>query len=208
LIHKILIQIYLVLLILTASTAYGENRHAGEVLAEINLARTAPQAYAGYLREFRRRFQGKNFRLSGSHILVMTTEGVKAVDEAIRVLSRLKPLPPLSWSDGLAAAATELADEQAATGDSGHDGKQSGGMRRRIERHGEWRGEIAENIGYGPAEARLMVLQLIIDDGVPDRGHRKNIFRRFFAKAGVACGPHPTFGQMCVIDFAGGFKEN
>ena len=195
------------MLLLTASAAYGEQGLAGEVLAEINLARTKPQAYAGFLREFRRQFEGKNYRLPGSDTFVRTVEGVKAVDETIRFLSRQKPIPALSWSDGLAVAAAELADEQAENGGIGHAGKKSGSMRERVERHGEWLGEIAEDIGYGPAEARSMVMQLIVDDGVPGRGHRKNIFRRSVSTAGVACGPHPEYGHMCVIDFAGGFRS-
>lgn len=195
--------ICILFLLFSAAPVHAEPP-AKEVFAEINLARTNPQAYAGFIREFRRQFRGKSYRLGNSPTLVQTTEGVKAVDEAIRFLSRQKPLPPLNWSEGLAAASAELAGEQEASGAIGHEGK-SGGMRERIERQGEWQGEIGENIGYGPAEARLMVMQLIIDDGVPGRGHRKNTFRRAFGKAGVACGPHPRFGNMCVIDFAGGF---
>jgi len=34
-----------------------------------------------------------------------------------------------------------------------------------------------------------------------------NIFRPAFATAGVACGPHPRFKGMCMVDFAGGFVE-
>jgi len=206
-IRCLLATLFLLPLLLPAATARAGEPSAREVLAEINLARTDPKAYAGFLRQFRRQFQGKSYRLPDSRTQVMTTEGVRAVDEAIRFLSRQKPLPPLSWSDGLAEAAADLAEEQAANGTVGHDGRKSGGMRERIERHGEWQGEIAENIGYGPAEARAMVLQLIVDDGVPDRGHRTNIYRRAIAVAGVACGPHPTFGTMCVIDFAGGFND-
>jgi len=195
------------LLALAAPAAALDQGMAGQVLAEINLARTAPRAYAGFLREFRGLFRGKYFVLPGSDTRTQTNEGVKAVDEAIRFLSRQKPLPPLTWSDGLAAAAAELAKEQGESGAVGHGGTQNDGMRERIDRHGKWNRQIGENIGYGPTEARNMVMQLIIDDGVPDRGHRKNIFSTVFRTAGAACGPHPGFGNMCAIDFADRFRE-
>jgi uncharacterized protein YkwD len=81
-------------------------------------------------------------------------------------------------------------------------------MQERIERHGTvLQGVIGENIAYGPSDPRRLVMQLIIDDGVPDRGHRKNLYNSKFNSAGVACGPHPDFGTMCVINFAKGFLE-
>lgn len=194
-------------LALAAPVAALDHDLARQVLAEMNLARSKPATYAGFLREFRGRFQGKSYLLPGSVVHMQTSEGVKAVDEAIRFLSRQKPLPPLTWSDGLAEAAAELAEEQGRTGDIGHTGRQSQGMQERIERHGQWESRIGENIGYGPEDARNMVMLLIIDDGVRDRGHRKNIFSAAFTTAGVACGSHPRFGSMCVTDFAGGFRE-
>lgn len=200
------VTIYVVLL-LAAPAAAMEQGMAGQVLAEVNLARSAPRSYAGFLREFRTFFHGKYYQLPGSTVRVQTVEGSKAVDEAIRFLSRQKPLPQLSWSTGLAAAAAELAEEQGSSGGTGHTGRQSHGVQERIERQGQWDRSIAENIGYGPTDARQMVMQLIIDDGVRDRGHRRNTFSAAFDTAGVACGPHPGFGSMCVIDFAGGFRE-
>lgn len=191
----------------TPATALDEGL-SRQVLAEINLARSQPRSYAGFLREFRKLFRGKTYAMPGnSTTRVQTSEGLVAVDEAIRYLARQKPVPLLSWSDGLAAAAAELAEEQGRSGGTGHTGRQSHGVQERIERHGKWEREIAENIGYGPKEARSMVMQLIIDDGVRDRGHRKNTFTPAFRTAGVSCGAHPGFGSMCVIDFAGGFKE-
>jgi uncharacterized protein YkwD len=192
-----------VFLALATPAAALDRDLAGQVLAEVNLARTAPRTYVGFLREFRRMFQGNYFVLPGSDTLLQTNEGVKAVDEAIKVLSRQKPRPPLAWSDGLAEAAAELAKEQGESGATGH----GGGIRERIGRYGRWNRQIGENIGYGPTKARNMVMQLIVDDGVPDRGHRKNTFDSVYHNAGVACGPHPEFGNMCVIDFADQFKE-
>lgn len=197
-----------VLLALAAPAAAVDHNLDTQVLAEINLARTAPRTYAGFLREFRRQFRGNYYVLPGSTTRMQTGEGVKAVDEAITFLSRVKPLPPLTWSEGLAAAAAELAEEQGNSGATGHTGRRSHGMRQRVERHGKWNRKIGENIGYGPEGARNMVMQLIIDDGVPDRGHRINTFSTDFKTAGVACGPHPHFGNMCVVDFTGGFTSS
>jgi uncharacterized protein YkwD len=52
-----------------------------------------------------------------------------------------------------------------------------------------------------------VVLQLLIDDGVRNRGHRKTLLDRDYAVAGAACGPHREYQQICVIDFAASYSE-
>jgi uncharacterized protein YkwD len=52
-----------------------------------------------------------------------------------------------------------------------------------------------------------VVLALIIDDGLPARKHRKNIFNPNYNFAGAAFGRHARFGTMCSMDFAGGYAE-
>jgi uncharacterized protein YkwD len=205
--HRLLFAAALLLLLFSTPSFSAEKDLAQQTLAEINLARRNPPLYANYLREFRRQFRGSSYLLPGTQVMVRTSEGVKGVDEAIRFLSRQKPLPPLAWSAGLAAAAADLVEEEGVSGAVGHYGRSGSGPKERIELHGEWQGRIAENICYGPDDARQVVMDLIIDDGVPDRGHRKNIFSLAFTKAGAACGPHPGFGTVCVIDFAGEFRE-
>jgi len=175
-----------------------------QVLAEINLARKNPAEYAGFLRKFRERFQGDCYRQTGRRPMVRTTEGVGAVDEAIRFLSRQKPLPPLAWSPGLAAAAADLVVDEGTNGATGHQGRESGGPEERIERHCKPPAALGEVIFYGPGDARQVVMNLIIDDGVSGRGHRKNIFSPAFSTAGAAYGPHPGYEAICVVDFAGG----
>ena len=193
--------------VLVAQAAALEENSASQVLTEINLARTEPLKYVGFLRELRSRFQGKFYQVPGTTDLIQTREGVGAVDEAIRFLSGRKPLPPLTWSAGLAAAAAELIAEQGGSGATGHGGLRSSGMQGRIEHHGTWQGRIGENIAYGLDDPRSMVIKMLIDDGMPGRGHRKNLLNPVFTSAGVSCGPHPRFGRLCVIDFSSGFKE-
>jgi len=194
-------------LLLTTLAAAAPGGVALQMLSETNLARTNPQRYAGYLLELRRQYQGRSYLMPGTvATFVMTSEGVAALDEAVRFLQKQKPLPALTWSQGLAESAGDLVRDEGGNGEVGHTGRQSGGVRQRIERHGTWSTRIAENIGYGPDTARLMTMQLIIDDGVADRGHRMNIFTPVFKVAGAACGPHPSYQNMCVMDFAVGFR--
>jgi uncharacterized protein YkwD len=195
-----------ILFLLLASAARSETGDlAQRVLAETNVARQEPQRYAEYIREFKRNFVGKGYRLPGTMDMVMTSEGTAAVEEAVQFLSRQRPLPALSWSPGLARAAEDLVQQQSSSGATGHgDG---GDIRKRIEKYGSWRSTIGENISYGPDTARQVVMGLIMDDGVPDRGHRKNIFNPSFTTAGGACGPHPVYRKICVMELAGGFKS-
>lgn len=202
----------LILVLILASTAgaapaAAPGELARQVLAETNLARSEPGRYVKHLREMRSHFVGKAYRPPGSTTIVLSSEGVAALDEAIAFLSKQAPLPPLAWSQGLAQAAADLVRDQGRTGEVGHDSSRSGGIKERIERHGSWSGRIAENISYGPNTARLVVIELIVDDGVPDRGHRKNIFSGAFSVAGVACGAHPVYRKMCVMDFASRYKS-
>lgn len=201
--HTVL-PLALVLLALTATVAGSTERLPAAILSELNLARTAPADYAEVLAARRPFYRGQRYRLPGAASDILTTEGLAAVDETIAFLRAARPLPPLTWSEGLAQAAATLMQQQSMDGSTGH-GSGASALSARVDAQGQWQKALGENVAYGPATGREVVIQLLIDDGVPGRGHRRNIFSPDFAVAGAACAPHPHFTTGCAIDFAGGF---
>jgi uncharacterized protein YkwD len=176
-----------------------------QVLDELNLARTDPQRYAEFLAAMRRYFNGNHLEYPGQPILV-TREGAPAVDEAVDFLRAIRPLPPLIPSRGLSLAAQAHVDDQQS-GAMGHTGSDNSQPWDRMNRYGAWQDEVAENIAYGGYSARGVVIQLIVDDGVPGRQHRRNIFNPDYRFVGVACGTHTRLHDMCVMDFAARYTE-
>jgi len=177
-----------------------------EVLKETNLARTAPRLYASHLKEIRKYFHGKELRRPGE-LPVLTKEGVSALTEAIRFMEKATPVPKLRRSGGMSRGARDHVEVQQTTGSVGHGSAEGSRPYERIGLYGSWEKTVGENIAYGYAHARDATLSLIIDDGVPNRGHRQNILNPNFHVVGVACGPHPVYRTMCVIIFAGGYLE-
>lgn len=171
-----------------------------EVAVELNAARTDPQAYAAKLRTLRRWFVGDRIERPGE-IAVVTNEGVAAVDEAIAFLERQAPLPALARTAPLDRAAAAHAADQGRSGQVGHAGSDGSSPTDRMRRHGRWTA-TGEAIAYGPERPEDMIVQLIIDDGVPDRGHRRILFGPAYSQVGVACGPHPAWRHVCVLDVA------
>jgi uncharacterized protein YkwD len=176
------------------------------VVHELNMARTAPKDYASFLEQYKKYYDKKLLKLPGQ-TPILTNEGVGAVVEAIRYLRSVKPLPPLNPSKGMSSGARDHVTDQGPSGSTQRKGSDESQAWDRVNRYGTWEKSIGENIAYGSDKARNIVMFLIIDDGVSSRGHRKNIFNPDFRVIGVACGHHATYRTVCVITFAGGYKE-
>lgn len=83
-----------------------------------------------------------------------------------------------------------------------HTGSDGSSMSGRLERYGDWNGKIGENCDFGNQTGRDIVVSLIVDDGVSNRGHRNNLFSYDFKKIGIACAAHSEYKVCCVIDYA------
>ncbi len=108
----------------------------------------------------------------------------------------MNPLPPYKLSKSLTLAAEDHAADMAAKGFQGHSGSDGSSMSDRIYRRGEQvqvYGQpisMGENIGgdfmyKGRDHALNTVKSLLIDDGVGNRGHRKNLFSTTFHYIGI-----------------------
>jgi uncharacterized protein YkwD len=211
-----ILWIFSLMLLFTPAIGISQPRNAGDaeflsplengVVYEINMARTAPKKYASLLEQYRKYYDKKLVRLPGE-TPILTKEGVGAAVEAIRFLNSVKPLYPLFPSKGMSMGARDHVKDQGSSGATQHKGGDGSHASERVNRYGTWEKTIAENIAYGSDKARNLVMYLIIDDGVSSRGHRKNIFNPDFRVIGVAYGHHPAYRMVCVITFAGGYKE-
>lgn len=172
------------------------------VLDRINHARQFPRDYARHLREYRSYIHDGILFLPGDENGVHTREGRASVDDAIAFLEAQAPLPALTEGQVLALAARDHADEQGSIGFEGHVSRDGASPGERVKRRG---GDIyvGESISYGFDDADAVVRQLIIDDGVPDRGHRRLLFTGSFRYAGVGCAEHRRLRHLCVVDLSG-----
>ena len=181
---------------------------SAELVAETNKMRANPAAYARRLEAIRDHYEGNLVKVPGRPP-VQVVEGVAALDEAIAVLRGSQPLGALAFSPGMSFGANDHAadlGEQSATGHYGSDGSDPF---ERINRYGLWRQSASENISYGQATiAEWHLINLLVDDNVPDRGHRKALLEPSYSAMGAACQEHPGFRIVCVMNYASEYYED
>lgn len=116
-----------------------------QVLDEINRVRTNPKAYIPFIDEF--------LNANDSDASTRAT-----ANELKKELKKMKPVGALVFSKALYESCKKHGDYLAKTKKFVHS-----------------KGNYAENIQYGHNSVRYAVIDLLIDHGVPSRGHRKNI---------------------------------
>jgi uncharacterized protein YkwD len=104
---------------------------------------------------------------------LLTKEGVNALYECVRDLKRQQPLPIIYPSEGLTLAARDHVTTSRKPGAPATRAATAAACATALNAM-EMGKRIAENIAYGGKTAQQIVIYLLIDDGVRDRGHRKN----------------------------------
>ena len=133
-------------------------------------------------------------------------EGDNVFKEAIQFLKSLPPLKPLQWDPNLTRSAQEHVDDIGPKGLLLYQSSDGTEPEDRIAKFGNYIDSLGENIDFGPNDAMGVIISLTLDDGEEERPHRENLFKADYQKVGIACGPHKTEFQMCVMDFAFDFQ--
>jgi uncharacterized protein YkwD len=176
-----------------------------DVILELNKARTNPKKYAElYIRPRLSWFldspgETHLYIIPGETIYRATREGRKSIQECIADMSRRRAMRPLAVSEGLSRAARDHVEDTGPKGISAHRGSDGSDPSGRAKRYGLY--SCGENISFGKSTAQDILIQLLVDDGVPGRGHRQNCFDTRYTIVGTAVGDHAKSGTMCVIDF-------
>jgi hypothetical protein len=155
-----------------------------EIFTYLNEARTKPSVFAD------------------KYLIKQQTEIEK---ECYLFMKAHKALEPLELSCILYKAAKFHVDDTGIKGLTIHESSDGTSFSARLKKYLPNYSNIAENIDFGNNDALSIVLSLLIDDGVPSRGHRLNIMGSDFKIIGISVGNHKTYNTMCVMDFANVF---
>ena len=176
---------------------------AQTIFSLLNQFRKNPKSLAKRLELIRTYLDPETNVLSEPNkIQIQMVEGDSVFKEAITFLNSLSPLMPLEWDENLAQSALEHVTDIGPKGLLLYQSSDGTEPEERISKYGNYSESLGENIDFGPNDAIGVIISLTLDDGEEQRPHRENLFKSDFKKVGIACGPHKSEFQMCVMDFA------
>jgi uncharacterized protein YkwD len=171
-----------------------------QIIDEINRIRLNPKNYARKLLNYTQYIQDNILRLPQYKNGIVTNEGAVAFQEAATYLNTVPKLTSLIFDDTLSAAAETLADEMTYHKDLVSIDKIN--RKQIIAEYGKFEGDYGQSIDFGSQTPELVVMNLIVDDGDPQRRNRLMLFNDKFTKIGCASCRHPSFRTCTVLLFA------
>lgn len=192
-----------------------------EMILEINKLRSDPAKYADYIKPYLKDAVEKlnkygkgprNYSIETSYITInnkQTTkvdttwhyqneEEVRAIESLMNKLNRIPPLSILLPSNGIYNAARKHAMDQIPTGDIDHVGTDGSWPWDRIKKAAPTMKEANENIACDTGTAREVVIQLLIDAGIPGYGHRETLLNSHWTHCACYCVGKIPKGLNCT----------
>ena len=160
------------------------------IIVEINLMRSNPREYAEkYIKP----------RITASSSSYWTS--------CVSDMSKITSLGEFTYAEGLYQVSKAHSTTQGKTTQTGHTRTNGESWSTVIDRYCKKYSSVGENISYGPNNARDIVIQLLVDDGVSSLGHRKNLLSKEYTSVGVSLDTHKYYRYMCVMNFASGWVD-
>lgn len=159
----------------TAANANYMTAREKEIIYILNLARMNPALF------------------SSSVLETDSTSDNEYVASLIETMQNLKPRDVLQPNKESFVSAQCHAISSGRAGYVGHN-RLSPNCKKVTHFYGEC-------CSYGSSTALDIVLQLLIDDGVPSLGHRKICLDNLYTSVGVSVQPHKKYGTAAVLDF-------
>lgn len=149
-----------------------------DVYNYLNYARTRPK-------EFCEKFVIPNWNKNNSY-----------ENSLVETMMSLKPMGTLLPNRELYASADCHAIVSGELGFVGHTRSVNRKTKKKCDEY-----FAGECISYGMEDGLAVVLQLLIDNGVPSLGHRKICFSEGYSRVGISIRKHQKYGVNCVLDF-------
>ena len=177
------------------------------IITETNRIRADPLSYIPIL-ELHKTYFKDNLYTRENKTPIETYEGVSAFDEAISFLERQKPVPTLTYDKRLHLAALDHVKDIGPIGMFYHDSTETAkSPSERVDKYCEWENCCCENIDLSSSSGVECIINLIVDDGNPDRTRRNYLFNEEFTYFGPATGPHKEYEHITVINLIGGIRD-
>jgi FtsZ-binding cell division protein ZapB len=151
-------------------------------LVYLNLARMYPNKFADI--ELKKHYGDRYYNSSK---LNSYENSLKAT------LLKMNPLHKLTFSSEMYSGAKCFSDESNQYGLVGHARKNCS------------KNFYGECCSYGYGDGLGIIIQLLIDDGVSNLGHRLICLGESYQSVGVSINSHPRYTNCCVLDFT--YKE-
>jgi len=177
-----------------------------EVFRLINECRSNP---SGMLQDIQNRlssFEGNLFSAGGMKF--ESVEGEKAVEECLEYMIAFSSVDELIRIPALDSAAKSLGTFLFEHGGLDHIGKDGENLIQRVEKLGQWRGELGEILASQYYNASDFMLHWLVCDGIDKRSDRLHILKKDYTSAGVFVGKHKEYGTCAVVIFSSKFIPN
>jgi len=170
-----------------------------EIFNEHNKIRKNPKSYIPILEKHLTYFKDDVMYKPNDPVGIMTQEGSKAFKECINFLKSCAPVKELQMNSSLSKSAQDHASDIGPKGLTDHIGSDGSEPGDRIERYLQWDVTIAENLDFGGKTGEEVIVSLIVDDGVKNRGHRSNVFKNDVKYIGIGLSQHKSDYEVCSV---------